>query len=189
MLGRVTVAGLSRVQGIGLLVRVSGVEQDRQEFAEFYAAARDNCLRIVLISVGDRQLAEDLVAEAFTGAWVAWRKVSQHPAPQAWIVRTALNAHVSWWRRRRREEPLTSQDETAVAAEHRALDLSLLAALQRLPVRQRQVIALRLLLDLDTATTAQILGMPSGTVASHLHRGLAALRRQFPSLDDQERIT
>jgi hypothetical protein len=49
-----------------LLVRVSGVEEDRQEFAEFYAAARDNCLRIVLISVGDRQLAQDLVAEAFT---------------------------------------------------------------------------------------------------------------------------
>jgi len=29
----------------------------------------------------------------------------------------------------------------------------------------------------------------TGTVASHLHRGLTALRRQFPSLDDQERIT
>jgi RNA polymerase sigma-70 factor (sigma-E family) len=172
-----------------LLVRVSGVEQDRQEFAEFYAAARDDCLRIVLISVGDRQLAEDLVAEAFTKAWMSWRKVSQHPAPQAWIVRTALNAHVSWWRHRRREEPLTSHDDTAVTAQHPALDSSLLAALRRLPVRQRQVIALRLLFDLDTATTAQILGMPGGTVASHLHRGLAALRRELPSLDDQERIT
>jgi DNA-directed RNA polymerase specialized sigma24 family protein len=48
---------------------------------------------------------------------------------------------------------------------------------------------LRLLLDLDTATTAQILGMPGGTVASHLHRGLDALRRELPSVDDQERIT
>ena len=70
------------------------MEQARREFAEFYAAARDDCLRVVLISVGDRQLAEDLVAEAFTRAWMAWRKVSQHPAPQARIVRTALNAHV-----------------------------------------------------------------------------------------------
>ena len=64
-----------------------------------------------------------------------------------------------------------------------------MAALQRLPVRQREVIALRLLLDPDTATTAQILGMPGGTVASHLHRGLEALRRELPSVDDQERIT
>ena len=46
----------------------------------------------------------------------------------------------------------------------------------------------RLLLDLDTATTAQTLGMPTGTVASHLHRGLAALRRDIPALDDQEQI-
>lgn len=165
------------------------MEQDRQAFAEFYAAARDDCLRIVLISVGDRQLAEDLVAEAFTKAWMAWRKVSQHPAPRAWIVRTALNTHVSWWRRRRREEPLAEQDDTAAVAQHPALDSSLLAALRRLPVRQRQVIALRFLLDLDTAATAQLLGMPSGTVASHLHRGLVTLRRQFPSLGDQERIT
>jgi RNA polymerase sigma-70 factor (sigma-E family) len=166
------------------------VEQDRQEFAEFYAAARDDCLRIVLISVGDRQLAEDLVAEAFTKAWMAWRKVRQHPAQQAWIVRTALNANVSWWRRHRREQPLTSHDETAATPQqHPALDSSLVAAVQRLPARQRQVIALRVLLDLDTATTAQMLGMPSGTVASHLHRGLAALRREFPTLDDQEHVT
>ena len=50
-------------------MRIWGVEEDRREFAEFYAAARDDCLRVVLISVGDRQLAEDLVAEAFTRAW------------------------------------------------------------------------------------------------------------------------
>ena len=60
------------------------------------------------------------------------------------------------------------------------------AALRRLPARQREVITLRLLLDLDTATTARVLGMPEGTVSSHLHRGLAALRREIPSLDDQE---
>jgi hypothetical protein len=33
----------------------------------------------VLVSVGDRQLAEDLVAEAFTRAWTSWRKVRAHP--------------------------------------------------------------------------------------------------------------
>lgn len=48
-----------------------------QAFAEFYAAAPDDCPRIVLISMGDWQLAEDLAADAFTKAWMAWRKVSQ----------------------------------------------------------------------------------------------------------------
>ena len=51
------------------------------------------------------------------------------------------------------------------------------------------MITLRLLLDLDTATTAQMLGMPAGTVASHLHRGLDALRRELSSPDVRERIT
>jgi RNA polymerase sigma-70 factor (sigma-E family) len=164
------------------------MEQGQREFEEFYAANRDDCLRVVLISVGDRQLAEDLVAEAFARAWMSWPKVRQHPAPRAWVVRTAFNSHVSWWRRRRREVALGSHDVAAAVSHYPSLDSSLVAALRRLPVRQREVIVLRLLLDLDTATTARTLGIPGGTVASHLHRGLAALRCEVPALDDQERI-
>jgi RNA polymerase sigma-70 factor (sigma-E family) len=167
-------------------MRVWGVEQNQLDFAKFYAASRDDCLRIVLISVGNRQLAEDLVAEAFTKAWMSWRKVHGLDEPRAWVVRTALNAHVSWWRRHRREVALGSHDAVVDANHDPALDSALVAALRRLPVRQREVITLRLLLDLDTATTAKMLGMPSGTVASHLHRALATLRRDIPALDDQE---
>jgi RNA polymerase sigma factor (sigma-70 family) len=161
------------------------VDEDQREFAEFYAAAWDDCLRIVTLSVGNRALGEDLVAEAFTKAWASWRKVHGLAAPRAWIIRTALNAHVSWWRRHRREVALGSHDHTAAAADL-ALDSSLVAALRRLPVRQRQVVALRLLLDLDTVTTAEMLGMSASTVATHLQRAVAALRRDIPALNDQE---
>jgi DNA-directed RNA polymerase specialized sigma24 family protein len=92
---------------------------------------------------------------------------------------------VSWWRRRRREVALDTHDTAAAASPYPALETSVLAALRRLPARQRDVITLRLLLDLDTATTARILGLPAATVASHLHRGLAVLRREIPSFDDQ----
>lgn len=54
-------------------MRVRGMEAGRREFAEFYEASRDDCLRIVLLNVGDRHLAEDLVAEAYTRAWISWR--------------------------------------------------------------------------------------------------------------------
>jgi RNA polymerase sigma-70 factor (sigma-E family) len=160
-------------------VRIKDVEQDRNEFAEFYAAARDDCLRIVLISAGHEQLAEDLVAEAFTRAWMSWRTVRDHPAPRAWVVRTALNTRVSWWRRRRREVALDDHDAAAAASRYPALDDSLVSALRRLPVRQREVIVLRLLLDLDTATTARVLGISPGTVGAHLHRGVGALRGEL----------
>jgi len=167
-------------------MRVKGVEEDQREFAEFYAAAWDDCLRIVTLSVGNRALSEDLVAEVFTKAWASWRKVRGLAEPRAWIIRSALNAHVSWWRQHRREVALGSHDGTAATNGDLALDTSLVAALRRLPVRQKQVIALRLLLDLDTATTAEMLGMSGSTVATHLQRAIAALRRDIPALSDQE---
>jgi DNA-directed RNA polymerase specialized sigma24 family protein len=155
------------------------------EFTSFYAAARDDCLRIVLVTVGNRQLAEDLVAESFTRAWASWRTVRRHPAPRAWVVRTALNLHVSWWRRRRRETALDGRDPAAPGGGG-GLDGELLAAVRQLPVRQQQVIILRVFFDLDARATAQTLGIAPGTVGVHLHRALAVLRAQIPSPASQE---
>jgi len=153
------------------------VERDQAEFTEFYESARDDCLRVVLVTVGDRELAEDLVAEAFTRAWTSWRTVRRHPAPRAWVIRTALNAHATWWRRRRRETALEGHDLPGPAEQEPILDSAVVTALRRLPVRQRQVIALRLLLDLDTETTARVLKISPGTVGVHLHRAIQTLRR------------
>ena len=162
------------------------MEEDQREFAEFYAAAWGDCLRIVMVSVADRPLAEDLVAEAFTRTWASWQKVRGLAEPRAWVIRSAMNARVSWWRRHRLEVTLGSQDTMAATSQDLALDSSLVAALRRLPVRQREVIALRLLLDLDTSTTAEMLGMSASTVTTHLHRAIGALRRDIPARDDQE---
>lgn len=163
-------------KGIGALARVWGVEPKQAEFTEFYESARDDCLRIVLLNVGDQALAEDLVAEGFTRAWSSWRTVRKHPAPRAWVIRTALNAHVSWWRRHRRETALEGHDMPGPAGQESVLDSTVVAALRRLPFRQRQVVALRLLMDLDTDTTAQVLGISPGTVGVHLHRAIETLR-------------
>lgn len=162
------------------------MDEDQREFAEFYSAAWGYCLRIVMVSMADRPLAEDLVAEAFTKAWASWRKVRGLAEPRAWVIRTAMNARVSWWRRHRQEVTLGGQDALAATSQELALDSSLVAALRRLPVRQREVIALRLLLDLDTSTTAEMLGISSSTVTTHLHRAINALRRDILALDHRE---
>ena len=156
------------------------------EFAEFYESARDDCLRIVLLNVGDRQLAEDLVAEGFARAWVSWPKVRSYQAPQAWVVRVALNANVSWWRRRRREVGLSGLDVAVPADDGGVISGEVLAALRGLPLRQREVVTLRLLLDLDTQTTAKLLGIAPGTVGAHLHKAVAKLRSALPHLSNQE---
>jgi len=165
--------------------RVRDVKQ--QEFTQFYRSDQAACLRAVLVSVGDRQLAEDLVAEAFTRAWTSWHKVSRHPAPRAWIVRTALNTRVSWWRRQRREVAWDGTHEVEdLAAADSGLDPALLTALRQLPRRQREVIACRVFLDLDTGGTASTLGIAPGTVTAHLSRAVTALRAHLVNEEDLE---
>jgi RNA polymerase sigma factor (sigma-70 family) len=161
------------------------------DFAEFYRSARDECLRAVLATVGDLDIAQELVDEAFARACASWAKVSKHPAPAAWIVRTALNENISRWRRRRREvavpDPGSIADLPSIAgANGGAVDPRIMAALLRLPVRQRQVVALRVFLDLDTDRTAEVLGVAPSTVKAHLARAVGALRDDLVHIGAQE---
>jgi RNA polymerase sigma factor (sigma-70 family) len=161
------------------------------DFAEFYRRSRDDCLRTVLASVADQDTAQDLVDEAFARACASWRTVSRHPAPVAWVVRTALNANISRWRRRHREVPvpdpgMVADLPAAGGAGDSPVDPRIMVALMRLPGRQRQVVALRLFLDLDTARTAEVLGVAPSTVKAHLARALAALRDDLVPERQQE---
>ena len=163
----------------------------RPDFAEFYRQSRDDCLRTVLVSVGDQDTAQDVVDEAFARACASWRTVSRHPAPKAWVIRTALNANISRWRRRRREvsvpDPgMVAEVPAAGGAADSPVDPKVMAALMQLPGRQRQVVALRLFLDLDTNRTAEVLGIAPGTVKEHLARAMASLRDDLAPIRKQE---
>ena len=155
------------------------MSHDDAGFAAFFAAGWEPCLRAVAVSTGDLVRAEEQVAEAFARAWASWPKVSRHPAPRAWVVRTALNAGRSWWRRHGRELPLAGYDAAAGGTAGSGLDTGVLTALRRLPRRQREVVVLRVLLDLDVATTAGELGIAPGTVRAHLARAVAVLRTEL----------
>ena len=64
---------------IGPLARLQGMRHEQEEFADFYRASRDSCLRAVTAVVGDRELAEEQVAEAFTRAWTSWGRCAGTP--------------------------------------------------------------------------------------------------------------
>ena len=162
------------------------MSSEQTEFADFFRASWEPCLRAVAAVVSSPQLAEDQVAEAFAKAWASWPKLRRHPAPRGWVVRTALNTGASWWRRRRRELPLADHDWTASGDLDGGLDARLLTAIWRLPRRQREVIALRIFLDLDTATIARQLGIEAGTARMHLSRGVSALRHELTPAKNME---
>jgi RNA polymerase sigma-70 factor (ECF subfamily) len=157
----------------------------RRGFDDFYRDTKDRCFGAVLATVGDLAEADDLLAEAYTRAWERWSDVSTHAAPAAWVVRVALNLHRDRWRKLR----LFGRLRPAAPAPPPELDLDcdLLVALRALPERQREVVAMRVLLDLANDTVADALGIAPATVAVHLHRALTTLRLTVPAAADSLR--
>ena len=155
-----------------------------QQFQAFYEATKSPVFRAVLLArAGDRHSAEDAVAEAYERAFLRWNKLAEHPDPVAWVIRTAINHRISMWRRHRHEEP---QITTPVAPGPDPLDPSLMRLIRELPKGQREVLALRLLLDFSTEQTAEALGVKQGTVKTQLHRALQELRAHLikPSTEE-----
>jgi RNA polymerase sigma factor (sigma-70 family) len=147
-----------------------------EDFEAFYRANLDRVYRAVLLATRHPEHAEDAVHEAFARALERWSEVSAHPNSIAWVTRVALNAHTSSWRIWNRETP----DPPEIAVEDELpIDPWLLRAVWRLPKRQRQVVALRVLADLSAEQTAQALGITAGAVGAHLHRALATLQSQL----------
>jgi len=147
-------------------------------FDSFYRRTLDPVYRAVLLATRHPERAEDAVHEAFARAFERWETVQSHPNPVAWVTRVALNQHTSGWRVWRREQ----HEPPDVAVEDELpIDPWLLRAVWRLPKRQRQVVALRILLDLSAEQTAETLGISVGAVGSHRHRALATLQTMLGS--------
>lgn len=151
---------------------------DADRLARLYDEHRVALVRLALLLVDDLPTAEDVVHDAF--ARMLGRQV--HPAAASGYVRTAVvNGARSTLRRRR-----TARDHVAprgldsdpadlavLAEEHREV----LAALRRLPGRQREVLVLRYYAGLSEAEIAATTGISRGAVKSTAHRALAALER------------
>ena len=139
-----------------------------EEFSEFYAANKDRCLRAAVASGLQPAAAEEAVAEAFARAWASWPKVRRLDHPRAWVVRTAVNADISWWRRRRREvvAPVLPDAHT----EDRAHPTDLVAAIRALPPRQREVVVLKRVGKIAFADRRTRLKVPLGAKARRLIR-------------------
>ena len=112
----------------------------------------------------------------FRSAFERWAAVAAHPAPKAWVARTALNYVRS---DRRRIRWFSSDVPDIPVWENAPPDPQLVALVLRLPRRQREVIALRILLDLSEERTAELLGIAPGTVGVHLSKALARLEREL----------
>jgi RNA polymerase sigma factor (sigma-70 family) len=145
-----------------------------QPFERFYEDVKDRVWQAVLVSGRHPTRAEDAVADAFAKAYERWESVGRLENPTGWVVRVAINRYNSDWRIWRRE--VTEPPDASLSTTDIPSEGALVALVWRLPRRQRQVIALRVISDLSEEETGRILGISPKTVSVHLHRALTALR-------------
>ena len=146
----------------------------RGEFERLFADEFDRCTAVARRIVLDGTVAEELAAEAFIRAWARWRWLGRQESPGGWIVRVTTNLALDHVRRGRAPVPVVA--EPAALDEAIAAHLSLLAAMNQLPARQRAAVSLRFFADLPVDGVAGAMGVSSGAVKTHLHRGLLRLR-------------
>ena len=137
-------------------------------------------------------LAEDLTGETFETALRRWKRFDpRRGTPRAWLLAiarsTALNAFRADARRRRREER-AGADPASEHAEHgfgEGLSAELEDGLRALSAGEREVVALRIVLDLDGEETARLLGISPTAVSTRLQRALGKLEER---MRDHERV-
>jgi len=152
---------------------------DDAAFRDYVLARGTALLRIAIMLTGNRADAEDLVQAALASTYLAWDKINDHAALDAYVRRAMVNTHISWWRRRKLEEYPTDELPELVVADHaRDSDLAEVVrrALDRLPERMRAAVMLRYFEDMTEPEIAALLGVSLGTVKSTVSRAVAKLR-------------
>jgi RNA polymerase sigma-70 factor, ECF subfamily len=154
-------------------------------FAEVAEGELDAVYRYLVFLTGDRALAEDLAAETFEKALRSWRRFDpRRAAPRTWLCRIARNVALDWLRaerrRKGREERWARREPEAVEAVFsEGLSAPLERALRTLSPAEREVLALRVVLELDGPAAARVLGITATACSTRLSRALKRLEERM----------
>jgi RNA polymerase sigma-70 factor (ECF subfamily) len=160
-------------------------------FGELYERHVAVIYRYVLARVNVVRDAEDLTEVVFLRAFEALHRYKERGRPfTAFLYQVARNALVDYYRQQRKNETIEAverlpsssptPDDRLMEEERKAV---LWEALSTLPEDYQEVIRLRIMLSLPTATVGEWLGRSEGAVRVLLHRALKALRRRMVGTD------
>jgi RNA polymerase sigma-70 factor, ECF subfamily len=155
----------------------------RTTFAEVVAEQLDAVYGYLVYLTGDRSAAEDLAAETFEKAFRTWRRYDpRRSSPRTWLCKIAHNVAIDWFRaeaRRRRREDTYSRDQDLVGELGDGLPGPMEQALRELSPAEREVVALRVLLELDGPSAARVLGISQTACSTRLSRALKRLEERL----------
>jgi RNA polymerase sigma-70 factor (ECF subfamily) len=134
-------------------------------------------------------VAEDLTGETFEAAFKKWRRFDpSRGTPRAWLLAIARSTALDWFRadaRRRKREEKASLAESRGEGETFGESFSpeLAESLEALSAGEREVVALRIVLDLDGEEAARLLGISTTAVSTRLSRALTKLEERMRDHD------
>ena len=155
---------------------------------ELYSLHYRTLVRLSVLLVRDLPTAEDVVQDSFVAMHDGWHRLRDAESALAYLRQAVLNRSRSVLRHRavvakHPEKPSPDMP----SAEHGALvqleRSAVIAALRKLPGRQREAIVLRYYADLSEAQVAAAMGISCGAVKSHTARAMAALRADLEQQD------
>ena len=161
--------------------------REQRSFADVAEEHLDDVYRYLLYMTGNPHLAEDLAAETLERALKRWRRFDpRRGAARTWLCQlargTALDHFRAEHRRKRRENVYaaeTPQPDEPVFGEGLSADLD--HAVRSLSAAEREVLVLRIVLELDGETTAKVLGIRPTAVSTRLSRALQKLEERMVS--------
>lgn len=167
-----------------------------EDLAAWCRSAYPRLVGLIDVYCGDLQVAEDVAQETLLKVCRDWRRVRRMNSPTSWANRVAINLANTHFRRRGAERRAYSRSQPIPGDDRHHVDqgeaVAVRAAVSRLPRRQRAVLVLRFYAGHSVGETAELLGLPTGTVKSLSHRAMGALRRElgdepFPVLTPDNR--
>lgn len=194
MMFAVTIAGTDRITGTAGETALDNIAQ----LNEFLAGVERRALRMAEFAVGGREDALDLVQEAMIK--LAEKYGRRPPDEWASLFYRILQSKIRDWYRRERvrgkrfawgwrddgageNDPLQTHADPAAGPLRQLVSdrtaPALIDAIRRLPLRQQQVFLLRAWEGLDVGQTAVAMRCGAGSVKTHYHRAVQALRRSL----------
>lgn len=161
-------------------------KQYREALALLLPRYRDKVFRLCFSMLRDRALAEDVTQDVFMRVWRALPGYGAQASLSTWIYAITRNACLSELRKRKPQVSLDQDDDEydaqvaslAAPEQDYSATVSVNQLLDRLPERYRQAVILFYMEDKSYEQTAEILGLPLGTVKALLHRA----RKQLTEL-------
>ena len=155
----------------------------RRPFAEVAREHLDDVFRYLVFLTADPVLAEDLTGETFEKAFRSWKRFDpRRGSERTWLCQLARSKALDHFRseaRRRRREDRSAEALQATEPLADGISPELEAALRALTAGEREVVVLRIVLELDAVAAARVLGISRSACSMRLARALQKLEERM----------